>query len=75
MSNNPWCIRHRTEHCFCTSCAPPTPEKGERMPDTKEHWEKFTAMQDELIMEQKAEISRLAQQVGRLRKKLGWPSN
>ena len=49
---------------------PPTPPKGEPMPQTREYWEKRAAMDLDLIMEQKEEISRLKQTVNNLRQKL-----
>lgn len=47
-----------------------TPAKDERMPMTKEHFYKVIAMRDELIFEQKDEISKLKSKVSELRAKL-----
>ena len=53
---------------------PPTPPKGQPMPRTIEYYIKRGDMDQELILEQKEEISRLKQDRDKLRKKLGWPS-
>lgn len=73
------CSKSLAGHCDCLKCNPSaifplTPPKGEPMPQTREYWEKRAAMDLELIMEQKEEISRLKQDRDKLRKKLGWPS-
>jgi hypothetical protein len=47
----------------------PTPAKGEPMPKTIEYYIKRGDMDQELIMEQKEEISRLKQTVNKLRQK------
>lgn len=49
---------------------PITPPKGERMPMTEEHFVKVCAMRDELILEQKDEISKLKTKVNKLQQKL-----
>lgn len=48
-----------------------TPRKDEKMPMTKEHFYKVIAMRDELIFEQKDEISKLKHKVSVLQAKLG----
>jgi hypothetical protein len=47
--------------------AMPTPARGQPMPQTREYWEKRAAMDQELILEQKDEISRLKHTVNQLR--------
>ena len=47
-----------------------TPTKDELMPSTKEHYLKMLALDDELIHEQKAEISKLKAKVNKLELKL-----
>lgn len=42
--------------------APLTPARGEPMPQTREYWEKRAQMDQELIFDQKEEISALKQQ-------------
>lgn len=42
-----------------TAKHPLTPPRGEPMPQTREHWEKRAAYDQELILEMKAEISKL----------------
>jgi hypothetical protein len=49
---------------------PPTPAKGDPMPQTREYWEKRAAMDQELIIEQKEEISRLKHQANNLSQKV-----
>ena len=67
------------DHYIGHRCKPITPPKGERMPDTKEYWEKRAAMDLELIMEMKKEISRLKQANNNLKQKINsfkkgeWP--
>lgn len=43
-----------------------SPEKGEPMPQTREYWEKRAMLDQELILEQKAEISKLKQRINKL---------
>ena len=52
-----------------------TPTKGERMPMTEEHYHKVIAMRDELIFEQKDEISRLKMKINRMQLKLNAKHN
>ena len=47
-----------------------TPTKGERMPMTEEHFTKVIAMRDELIDDQREEISKLKMKVNKLQQKL-----
>ena len=47
-----------------------TPKKDTKMPMTEEHFYKVIAMHEELIFEQKDEISKLKSKVGELREKL-----
>lgn len=47
-----------------------TPEKDKKMPMTEKHFYKVIAMRDELIFEQKEEISKLKSKVSELRAKL-----
>jgi hypothetical protein len=47
-----------------------TPTKGERMEMTKENFYRVIAMRDELIEEQRAEISKLKRKVNQLQMKL-----
>ncbi len=57
----------------CPSCnlqSPLTPPRGEPMPQTREYWEKRAAMDLELIMEMKEEISKLKHTVNQLRQKV-----
>lgn len=49
--------------------APPT-DKREPMPQTREYWVKMAAMDQELILEQRAEIAKLKQKVNQLQQKL-----
>ena len=49
---------------------PLTPTKGQRMPMTEAHFAKVCAMRDELIFEQKSEISKLKAKVNKLEQKL-----
>lgn len=49
--------------------APPT-DKKEAMPQTREYWVKMAAMDQELILEQRAEIAKLKQKVNQLRQKI-----
>jgi len=49
---------------------PITPPKGERMPMTEAHFNKVITMRDELIFEQKDEISKLKTKVNKLQQKL-----
>lgn len=48
---------------------PTTPAKGEPMPKTKEYFYKMLAMDQELILEMKDEISKLKMTINRLRQK------
>jgi hypothetical protein len=48
--------------------APATP-KAEPMPQTREYWIKMAAMDQELILEQKEEISRLKFKLNQLQQK------
>ena len=48
----------------------PTPIKGVKMPMTEEHFTKVVAMRDELIFEQKEEISKLKIKINKLQQKL-----
>ena len=52
-----------------------TPPKGEKMPMTEEHFYKNIAMRDELIFEQKDEISKLKMKVNRMQQKLDGKRN
>ena len=52
-----------------------TPTKGERMPMTEEHYHKVIAMRDELIFEQKEEISKLKRKINRMQQKLDGKRN
>ena len=52
-----------------------TPTKGEKMPMTKEHFYKVIAMRDELIFEQKEEISKLKMKINRIQQKLNAKCN
>ncbi len=47
-----------------------TPTKGERMEMTEENFSRVIAMRDELIFEQKAEISKLKIKINKLEQKL-----
>ena len=47
-----------------------TPVKGEPMPKTIEHYQKVLAMDDELIHEQRLEISRLKMTINQLRQRI-----
>ena len=47
-----------------------TPKKDKPMPETKEHYLKMLALDDELIHEQRAEISALKVKVNKLTLKL-----
>lgn len=47
-----------------------TPPKGERMPMTEEHFFRVIGMRDEIIFEQKAQISYLLNKVNNLEQKL-----
>lgn len=49
--------------------APPIP-KGTAMPKTQEYWEKRALMDQELILEQRDEISALKRTVNDIRQKL-----
>ena len=49
--------------------APPIP-KGRPMPRTQEYWEKRALMDQELILEQRDEISNLKRTINDLRQKL-----
>jgi hypothetical protein len=49
---------------------PPTPARGEPMPQTEAYWNKRAQMDQELILEMKDEISKLKSQVNDLRQKL-----
>ena len=48
---------------------PQTPAKGNAMPQTLPYWEKRAMMDQELILEQKEEISKLKQKVNQLEQK------
>lgn len=43
-----------------------SPAKGEPMPQTREYWEKRAMLDQELILEQKSEISKLKHRVNKL---------
>ena len=45
---------------------PPTPKRYEKMPMTVDHFYKVIGMRDELIFEQKNEISKLKTKVNKL---------
>ena len=47
-----------------------TPPKGEKMPMTEKHFYKNIAMRDELIFEQKDEISKLKIKVNKLQQRI-----
>lgn len=47
-----------------------TPPKGERMPMTEPHFYRVIGMRDEIIFEQKAEISRLKMTLNKLRQRV-----
>lgn len=47
-----------------------TPKKDTAMPETKEHYLKMLALDDELIHEQRCEISKLKQKINKLELKL-----
>lgn len=47
-----------------------TPTKDKSMPETKEHYIKMLALDDELIHEQRVEISKLKAKVNKLQQKL-----
>jgi hypothetical protein len=47
-----------------------TPKKGDKMPMTEAQFQKVLAMDAELILEQKDEISRLKMKINRLQQKL-----
>jgi len=49
---------------------PITPPRYEPMPQTREYWEKRAMMDQELILEQLAEISKLRQRINNLEQKL-----
>jgi len=46
---------------------PISPPKGESMPQTREYWEKRADMDQKLILEMKAEISKLNHTINQLR--------
>lgn len=50
--------------------APPT-KKGQPMPQTREYWVQLAARDQELILEQRDEISRLKAKVNNLQQKVG----
>ena len=52
--------------CEAIRKRPLTPEKGKPMPQTREYWEKRAQMDQELILSQKAEISRLNARINKL---------
>jgi len=57
------------KECLMFAARPPTPARGKAMPRTIEYYIKRGDMDQELIMEQKEEISRLKQKVNNLRQK------
>lgn len=52
------------------SLLPPTPKRGESMPDTREYWEKRALMDQELILKQKEELTKKGVQIHKLKQKL-----
>lgn len=59
------------KHCPCVmrSMAAQWPARGEPMPQTQDYWVKRALMDQELILEMKAEISKLKQTVNNLRQR------
>ena len=55
-------------HGYITECEhyPITPPKGEKMPQTREYWEKRADMDQELILKQRDEIGELKQRINKL---------
>jgi len=49
---------------------PITPSRYEPMPQTPEYWKKRAEMDQELILEQRAEISQLRHKVNQLQQKI-----
>lgn len=71
-TGNPDCSGPDCEGCENEpTLIPPTPPRGQPMPQTRAYWEKRAAMDYALIMEQQAEISRLKETVNKLRQKHG----
>ncbi len=54
----------------CDGYTPLTPAKGEPMPQTREYWEKRAQMDQEIILEQKAEIGKLNAKVNKLQQQI-----
>ena len=56
--------------CPCAMNRPPTPARGEAMPQTREYWEKRAETDQELILSQRDEISGLKRKINKLEQKL-----